>query len=157
MNSIARKESGGRETARKKKQNSGQQIARKAREQANQKLALAPISKPDDVAQNGVTDQTELIRTIQKELLRVACYMGKIDGQWSRPAEGALQDFVRRTKISPASTPTTSVLAAIEAKKGRVCPLICGANEKPVGEKCIAAAVPKRPVALTSRSKSQGL
>ena len=128
---------------------------RKAKEQAEQKLALATPLKTDGVPDGRTPNETELIRSIQKELLRVGCYVGKADGQWGPQAVGGLQDFIRRTKVSvEPSVPTKGALAAIEAESSRVCPLTCRANEKPVGEKCIAAAVPKRPVPASQASPS---
>ena len=98
--------------------------------------AQPPLSGP------AVTDNTALARALQKELVRVGCHPGEVDGNWGSKAKRALAEFARLAKTASLSTdePSEQALKAVTDQKGRICPLICGANEVEMKGKCVAKA-----------------
>lgn len=68
--------------------------------------------------------QKTLARSIQKELRRVGCYDGPIDGSWSHGTREALESFTRALKISlPSIVPDHIILTAVESYGPTVCEL----------------------------------
>lgn len=98
--------------------------------------ARPPLSGP------AVTDNTPLARALQKELVRVGCHPGEIDGNWGSKAKHALAEFARLAKAAslPTDEPSEQALKAVTNQKGRICPPVCGANEREVKGKCVAKA-----------------
>jgi hypothetical protein len=58
---------------------------------------------------------------VQRELKRVGCYAGGLDGAWGPGSRRALQKFADAVGIRLGSEPTGEVLAAVQAKSGSVC------------------------------------
>lgn len=93
-----------------------------------------PLSGP------AVTDNTALARALQKELVRVGCHPGEIDGNWGSKARHALAEFARLAKAAslPTDEPSEQALKAVSNQMGRICPPACGANEREIKGKCVA-------------------
>jgi len=118
------------EKAQREREALARQLAereRRDREAAEAEQArLALLSKPDasvtpDAAKP--REEPDVSRELQKELQRVGCYAGPIDGQWGPKSEAALRSFLRITgdaKTAPRPEPTA--LAAVAARKDRACP-----------------------------------
>jgi uncharacterized caspase-like protein len=65
----------------------------------------------------------EMALEIQRELKRVQCHSGAVDGQWSKPTEAALGRFAERARIAlHTDRPTRRALDAIKAQGSVVCP-----------------------------------
>jgi hypothetical protein len=124
------------ETAQREREALARQLAereqrdreRRDREAAEAERArLALLSKPDaPIAPDAAKPREEpaVSRELQKELQRVGCYSGPIDGQWGPQSEAALRSFLRITgdaKTAPRPEPGT--LAAVAARKDRACPM----------------------------------
>ncbi len=63
-----------------------------------------------------------LIRDIQKELKRVGCYWGKIDGDWGPGSKRAMQGFVRTVNATlPTNKPDYILLALARSQTAQVC------------------------------------
>lgn len=63
-----------------------------------------------------------LIRDIQRELKRVGCYWGKIDGDWGPGSKRAITGFVSTVNAAlPTSDPDYILLALVRAQHGQVC------------------------------------
>ena len=98
--------------------------------EAAERARLALLSKPDAPVAPVAPDtakpreEPDISRELQKELQRVGCYTGPIDGQWGPKSEAALRSFLRITgdaKTVPRPEPGT--LAAVAARKDRACPV----------------------------------
>jgi hypothetical protein len=106
-------------------------------------LNLGPESKAPDAAP---IDPTALVSSVQRELKRVGCYVGTIDGQWGGKTKDALVEFARVSKSSlHTDEPTFAALEAIIGQKSRLCPLKCGTGETDVNGRCIATTRPNKP------------
>jgi hypothetical protein len=95
--------------------------------------AVPPVA--DELA-----DRRDIAIGLQRELRRVGCDPGPVDGLWRPQARQALADFSRHARRSiNASQPTSAALAAVRAKRSRVCPLACDGGEILKKGKCVAA------------------
>jgi hypothetical protein len=84
---------------------------------------------------------------VQRELNRVGCYIGAIDGQWGSEAKDALVEFSRVTKSSlRTDEPTSAALEATIGQKSRLCPLNCSTGKPDLNGRCIATTTPSKPV-----------
>ncbi len=67
-----------------------------------------------------------LALSTQRELSRVGCLVGQIDGKWGLASKKALQDFARRRGINLApAEPTPDLLKGLKGVRETVCPLSC--------------------------------
>ena len=131
--------------------------ARKAQDDARKATEMAAASVPRSPSQNtrdgDATSDSILTRNIQKALQRVGCDPGKDDGQWRPSVREALTKFSRLTKTKlPSEAPSKEALDAIEARKGRICPLECDSDEKEVGGRCVAIPPLKKPSEALNRT-----
>jgi hypothetical protein len=102
--------------------------------------SLTPPSAPVEEA----PPSPDLIRNIQKELIRVGCSASAPDGGWGNKSKSAVEDFSRYSKIKLASLdPSPNLLTTLQAYGGRVCPLVCGARYDARGESCVLKTCPK--------------
>ena len=101
----------------------------KAREEAEaaKKTQVASLQTPGPLSPDNAKPELSgepLVRKIQQELKRVGCDPGKIDGKWGRKGRQALAEFKRRTKAKDLTDePSLKVVAALKARKSRVCPV----------------------------------
>lgn len=102
-------------------------------------LAPAPAVAPAPPAEN-----KELARALQRELKRVGCLEADADGVWGDKSRTALKEFVRHANLSVGGEePNVAALDAAQAKRSRVCPLVCDDDEKVVGDRCVPATASK--------------
>ena len=102
--------------------------------------ALPPPSAP--VAE--ATLNPDLVRNVQKELVRVGCAAGSADGVWGKKGRSAVEAFARYSKISLASLdPSEDLLSTLQGYGGRACPLSCGARYEAKGDSCVLKTCPK--------------
>jgi hypothetical protein len=79
--------------------------------------ARQPVSSPP---LNGV--DTDTIVSMQKELKRVGCYVGPLDGVWRREAREALREFGRSVRLEiDADKPDAVTLLIVEGHTSQVC------------------------------------
>ncbi len=85
----------------------------------------------------------ELVRNIQRELKRVGCYNGDVDGDWGNGSRRAMSNFTDRVNASlPIDQPDFILLTLVRGHAGTACGRGC-----PVGQsmsdagRCIPAAV----------------
>jgi putative peptidoglycan binding protein len=109
------------------------------------RVTPAPAALPAPVAiAPPPTDNKELARALQQELKRVGCLGGEADGVWGEQSRSALKDFVRHAKLNIGTDePNVSALDAAQSRRERVCPLVCGDDEKAVGDRCVPTVVNK--------------
>lgn len=83
----------------------------------------------------------DLPERLQKELKRVGCYDGAVDGDWGEASEAALKNFAaHRGGALASSEPDEANLEAVLAQKARICPLQCGAGTVERNGTCVAKA-----------------
>ena len=82
----------------------------------------APAAVGATTERSGAT----LIRTVQKELRRVGCYDGAIDGAWDRSTRSAMSGFLDRVNAAlPTTAPDPAMLALLRGQRQPVCGESC--------------------------------
>jgi len=95
------------------------------------------------------TDRSQLARELQRELRRVGCYEGEINGGWTTSTKRAMKTFTERVNASlPIEEPDVVLLSLIQGQPDKVCAQPCPAGESAEGGRCVPTAVAARkPVA----------
>jgi hypothetical protein len=85
----------------------------------------------------------ELARNIQRELKRVGCYYGEIDGSWGLGSKRALSAFMDRVNASlPITEPDYILLALIRAQPAAACSVSCPPGQtQAAGGRCVPNAI----------------
>jgi len=109
----------------------------------NRRMAIVTVPSelpPSQVP--GVPSGSQLILEIKKELKRVGCYAGQLDGKWATAeTKASIQNFTRYANLPPVSGEAdASLLDAIRGRAERVCPLNCGKGWIERNGRCIANA-----------------
>ena len=90
-------------------------------------------------------------RQLQKELKRVACYSGELNGVWTTSTRRAMQAFTDRVNaVLPIDQPDGILLALVQAHSGKVCGAPCPAGQ---GLSRDTQCVPNPILAMTGRTK----
>jgi hypothetical protein len=116
----------------------------------------------EQIAAVAKMEQRELARSLQLELQRVGCFDRPINGEFDADTRAALEQFARYSSIQIASKdPSSETLAALRGVDKRVCPLICQADERVQGVRCVrlicpAGQVPKDGGCIAERSSEPG-
>jgi hypothetical protein len=80
---------------------------------------VASLPRQDQPDKAGTS---ELALELQRELQRVGCYGGTIDGEWGKQAQTALKDFATRALLALyIDEPTQVALDAVKTQRVRVC------------------------------------
>ena len=88
------------------------------------------------------SDHLPLGQRLQRELARVGCYDGEINGVWTPATRRALKAFMDRVNAAlPTETPDRIQLALVEAARERVCGAACPAGETLAEGRCIPNVV----------------
>jgi hypothetical protein len=75
-------------------------------------------------------DRGAVARQLQKELKRIGCYMGHVDGEWTASTRRAMQAFTDRVNAKlPADQPDIVLLALVQAQPDKVCGAPCPAGQ----------------------------
>jgi hypothetical protein len=110
----------------------------RAAEEAKERGKTTDLASP--IPEHVVRDPEGLTRALQRELARVGCYSGAVDGRWGAKANEALREFSRHAKVSlSVDKPTEDALRTIAAIKHPVCILRCAAHQKVSGGRCVSA------------------
>ena len=109
----------------------------------NPRLAVNSTPKAGLLA----TDRTQLARELQKELRRVGCYDGEINGGWTTSTKRAMKAFTERVNASlPVEEPDLVLLSLVQAQADKTCGRPCPAGEAAgEGGRCVPAAVATSP------------
>jgi peptidoglycan hydrolase-like protein with peptidoglycan-binding domain len=88
-------------------------------------------------------DRDTLAREIQKELRRVGCYDGEVNGAWSPSTRRAMKAFIERVNASlPVEEPDAILYAMVQGQRDQVCGKACPAGEVlSVDGRCESAAI----------------
>jgi hypothetical protein len=103
------------------------------------RLPVGPQSKSGGLA----TDRSQLARELQRELRRVGCYEGEINGGWTTSTKRAMKAFTDRVNASlPLEEPDLVLLSLVKAHSNRACGQPCPAGESAAdGGRCVPTAV----------------
>jgi Caspase domain len=121
-------------------------------------LALLPPTEPIPTPsqQSDALSRGALIQGIKKELKRLGCYTGGIDGEWANSETKALvKRFVKYANLSAEpKDPDTEFLDVIRSRSGRVCPLECGPHKIERSGQCVSRdKEPAKPSAHPTEAK----
>jgi peptidoglycan hydrolase-like protein with peptidoglycan-binding domain len=99
---------------------------------------ISSVALPAQIA--GTTlDRASLTQTLQRELKRVGCYQGEINGVWTDSTREAMKAFTELANARlPVSEPDQVLLALIKGSQGKTCK----------GNAVAARSMPKPPTTL---------
>ena len=123
------------------------QLARAAADRAPaapEVVVLAPHGGPASSPTWGSpwSDRLPLTQQLQRELARVGCYDGQINGVWTPATRRALKAFMDRINAAlPTEAPDRIQLTLVEAARERVCGVACPAGETLAEGRCIPNVV----------------
>jgi hypothetical protein len=102
--------------------------------------AAAPAATP--TADPDARTERLLAHEIQKELKRVGCYTGRLDGSWGEQSRAAMLAFIQRVNASlPTTEPDVILLSLVKGHSGEVCGVSCPPSQVASGGRCVAQAV----------------
>lgn len=111
-------------------------------------VASAPARQADApaaarVAATTETSRYELVRNLQRELKRVGCYAGDIDGDWGTGSRRAMAAFTDRVNASlPIEQPDFILLALVQGHQGSICGRGCPAGQTVADNgRCVGGSV----------------
>lgn len=82
-------------------------------------------------------DGENLVVAVQKELQRVGCNPGRADGKWGKKSTGAAVRYNKSSGLKlQTDLPGLALLASLQTRSQRVCPLICNKRQELVGGVC---------------------
>jgi hypothetical protein len=89
------------------------------------------------------SDPAALARELQRELKRVGCYSGDLDGVWSTASRRSMKTFTDRVNATlPVETPDPILLSLVRAHRGDACGKPCPAHESLAEDgRCLPTAV----------------
>lgn len=86
---------------------------------ADEKYHLAPS---DALKPKSASERARLIKNLQRELKRVGCYWGKIDGVWGKGSKRSLIDFIEAVNSTlPAKKPDYFQYKLVSSHRGSAC------------------------------------
>ncbi len=86
--------------------------------------------------------RAQLIRDLQRELKRVACYDGSIDGHWNAETKRAMGVFTDRVNaVLPLGQPDYIMLSLIRGQHSEVCGRNCPSGQTLAGGRCVPSAM----------------
>lgn len=103
----------------------------------------------------------ELVRSLQRELKRVGCYWGEIDGSWGGGSKRAMSSFIERVNAAlPSEQPDYILLSLVQGYGEQVCGKACPTGQSLNEGRCTPNVVlaqsgkrqPAREAATASRS-----
>lgn len=100
-----------------------------------------------------------LTKELQRQLRRVGCYSGEIDGLWTQSTRRAMQTFTNRVNATlPVERPDHVLLAILQSQPDRICNKPCplGENLAPDG-RCAPGAIAGYSIKTAAVSKSPSL
>ena len=105
----------------------------------------APKAPPDD--------PKALAELLQRELVRVGCYAGRVDGEWGPGSRSALASFNLYAKMAlPTDRAEARSVQAVQTALTRICP-----EDRPSPSGTAAASLPTFPAAPPSSNDAEAL
>jgi hypothetical protein len=89
------------------------------------------------------SDGVALARELQRELKRVVCYDGEINGAWTTAARKAMKAFTERVNASlPVEKPDYVLLTLVRAHQGQACGRACPTGQGAADDgRCVPNAI----------------
>jgi hypothetical protein len=83
-----------------------------------------------DLPRTAPLDRTALARELQRELRRVGCYDGELNGTWTPSTRRGMKAFTERVNATlPVEEPDQILLALVRGHKDRACGVECPAGQ----------------------------
>jgi len=113
--------------------------------------APALVALPQPVKKAMPTDFPSLAREIQRELRRVGCYRGEINGLWTAQTRTAMKAFVDDANaVLPVDQPDQVLLSLLQGEHGTACGPSCPAGQQQTADgACVAATVATNSATVT--------
>lgn len=120
------------------------------------KLITEPASEAKVEPSKPASSTPELVRTAQKELARIGCFAGPVDGNLNAATKAAVKRYqTQRGQQAAAEIEITDRLVSeLEKRSSRICPLVCPTGKVAEGEQCVAARKPA-PVAKQKKDEDE--
>ena len=77
---------------------------------------------------------------MQREMKRLGCYTGTLDGDWGTTSRVAFRQYLRLARLDNAEEPTVLHLDQARMRRVRLCPLVCSTEERIVRGRCVPKA-----------------
>ena len=109
-------------------------------------IAPRPSEAPAAAARRTASvpsDRDGLARELQKELRRVGCYEGEVNGVWTPSTRRAMKAFTERVNaILPVAEPDAVLLVMVQSQQDRTCGRPCPANQGLTEDgRCLPSAI----------------
>jgi hypothetical protein len=102
-----------------------------------------------------------LTREVQRELRRVGCYTGEINGIWTPSTQRAMQTFMNRVNaVLPLEQPDRVLLVLLKGHPEETCSKPCLSSENPLPDgRCVPSSIATHPLktGAVTKSKAQSL
>lgn len=118
---------------------------------SNASSVVTPTDRQPSPLRHGITSakpggedaQRELARNLQKELKRVGCYDGEINGSWSQASRRAMKAFTERVNATlPVEEPDYILLTLVQGHSAEACGVGCPADQVLAKDgKCLPRAI----------------
>jgi len=84
-----------------------------------------------------------LARELQRQLRRVGCYTGDINGAWTRSTQRAMKTYLTRVNATlPTALPDQFLLAVVQNAPDKACNMPCAPDESPASDgRCVPGAI----------------
>lgn len=133
-----------KETVFKSSPNSGRIVATTNSESTKLAMLKPEIGTSVELEKSDIGvpefDVKETIRGVQRELNRLGCSAGTVDGIWGKGSRGALRQYGKHTKVELASVdPSPELLEQLRTDKSRACPLVCRRGFEKRNDRCVRA------------------
>ena len=93
------------------------------------------------LAPNDPDSRYKLVVDIQRQLKRVGCYYGKLNGAWGDASKYAMKDFMDRVNAAlPFEQPDYVLLTLVQAQSGRTCGECPAGQMATAGGRCVPQA-----------------
>jgi uncharacterized caspase-like protein len=120
-------------------------------------VAALPEGKKSAERSVGSDEPNPMTQSMQKELKRVGCYSGEVDGKWGEGTRDAVQEFADESKmVLSTSEPTEVALNVLAASKAGVCSSKSNSDEKTVQKSTKSRKQAKSSSGRTSKSSGSG-
>lgn len=113
-----------------------------------EKTKIASLPKPEAAGPQPAAEvdkgaiHADVARDLQRELARVGCSVGRVDGNWGPRSKAALREFDHYARLSlDPDVPSEDAVAVVQKHRGRVCP-------------AAAERSPRKPEAVRAHEKS---
>lgn len=110
--------------------------------------ASSTQAQPRSLEPSNPESRYQLVLDIQKQLKRLGCYYGRVDGSWGMGSKYAMQEFMDRVNATlPVDKPDYLLLSLLQAQSDKVCGACPADQAMSAGGRC----VPQSIIASTQR------